>query len=374
MPLHGTVAHITTVHPRTDARIRLKEVATLAKSLDCRVSFFVQDGLGAEMVPGGYNIIDTGPRLSRLSRMTKGAVRMVQSVLRYNPKIVHFHDPEFLPWAIVLRILGKRIVYDVHEDVPRQVLHNTSLKPYIRQLVSPFISFAEWLSGKLFNAIVAATPEIAARFPSNKTIVISNYPLLEEFESPGARPMAQRDHSFAYIGGLSRIRGLFAMAQAMEHLNDDAIVLRLAGEFVTEREREEFEASKGVAFIRYEGLVGRDEVGNILSEVRAGLVTLMPIRNYIEARPVKLFEYMAAGLPVIASDFPRWREIVAENRCGILVDPADPKEIAAAMRWIIQHPSEAQEMGMRGRHAVIQHYNWNPEADRLVALYQNLLK
>lgn len=373
MPIARPVVHMTTVHPRTDARIRLKEVATLAGALDRDVRLLVQDGEGDEISAGGYRIVDSGPRMSRAARMTTGAARMVAEVRRSGADLVHFHDPELLPWAALLRLSGTKVIYDVHEDVPRQILHNARLHPWVRKALSPVASAAEWMAAKIFNAIVAATPEIAARFPASKTVVVRNYPLIEEFAQPGSTPMAHRERCFAYVGGLTRIRGLFAMAEALDHLGDPSVTLRLAGEFIAEDERKELETSPAAVQIRYEGWVGRGEVATLLSQARAGLVTLMPIRNYVDARPVKLFEYMAAGLPVIASDFPRWREIVDGAGCGLLVDPTDPGAIAEAMRWVLDHPEEAQDMGLRGRKAVMDHFNWAPEADRLVTLYRKLL-
>lgn len=373
MPTTRPLVHMTTVHPRTDARIRLKEAATLARSMDAEVRLFVQDGQGDERTSDGLSIIDTGPRGARLSRMTFGALRMVRMVRRSRARIAHFHDPELVPWAILLRLLGTKVIYDVHEDVPRQILHNVRLNPLVRRALSPIVGLIEWTAARLFDGIIAATPEIAKRFPAGKTAVVRNYPLLQEFPAAESRPMADREKAFVYIGGLTRIRGLFAMAQAIERIDDPSVTLRLAGEFVSPGEREELMASGAMPRIRYEGWLARNEVAALLSEVRAGLVTLMPIRNYVDARPVKLFEYMAAGLPVIASDFPRWREIVSEARCGLLVDPTDSDAIAGAMRWILDHPEEAQEMGRRGRQAVLEHYNWKPEAERLIGLYRNLL-
>ncbi|QYX56780.1 glycosyltransferase [Roseovarius sp. SCSIO 43702] len=82
---------------------------------------------------------------------------------------------------------------------------------------------------------------------------------------------------------------------------------------------------------------------------------------------------MGAGLPVIASDFPLWRQIVDGAGCGLLADPQDPRAIARAMDWILDNPDEAEEMGRRGKHAVETTYNWPTEAEKLVAFYNERL-
>jgi glycosyltransferase involved in cell wall biosynthesis len=125
--------------------------------------------------------------------------------------------------------------------------------------------------------------------------------------------------------------------------------------------------------VLFEGWASREKVDEILSEVCAGMVVLLPLAHVKLALPIKLFEYMAAELPVISSDFPLWRAIIEGAGCGVLVDPLDATSIAAGMVWILDHPKEAAEMGRRGRAAVEREYNWDPEASRLTDFYRNKL-
>ena len=106
----------------------------------------------------------------------------------------------------------------------------------------------------------------------------------------------------------------------------------------------------------------------------AGLVVFLPKGNHIEAQPNKLFEYMSAGIPVIASDFPLWKDIVGGDRCGVLVDPEDPSQIAGAMEWILDNPEEAGEMGRRGAEAINRKYNWAVELRKLLGFYETMFK
>ena len=122
------------------------------------------------------------------------------------------------------------------------------------------------------------------------------------------------------------------------------------------------------------GFLDRVRLREVLSRSVAGLVTLHPVINYIDALPVKMFEYMSAGIPVIASDFPLWREIITLNDCGLLVDPLNPVAIAEAIDYFINHPEDAERMGMNGRRAVEKLYNWTHEGQKLLAFYDSLLR
>jgi glycosyltransferase involved in cell wall biosynthesis len=121
------------------------------------------------------------------------------------------------------------------------------------------------------------------------------------------------------------------------------------------------------------GLLDRAEVAGELQKAYAGLVVLHPEANYVTSQPVKLYEYMCAGLPVIASDFAVWREIVTKARCGLLVNPLKPQEIAEAMEYLLTHPEEAEEMGRRGFQAIMENFNWANEEKELLRFYNKLL-
>lgn len=369
------IIHFTTVHPRDDSRIRTKELNTLADKFGGRVGLFVQDGLGDEVdADFGYRIVDTGPRLRRIKRMTLGAWRMIKAVRQARPAAAHFHDPELLPWAILLRLSGIKVVYDVHEDVPRQVSRNPRLPEWIRVLLPPLVSAAEWIGARLINGIVAASPTIADRFPREKTVLIRNFPLLNELHTPDPVPMADRPQEFTYVGYITEDRNIYRMIEAVSRVPGGTARLRLAGEFAVEDVQHQAERMPEWSCVKFEGWMSRAGVARVLADGRAGLVVLKPIPHEMVTLPIKLFEYMAAGMPVISSDFPVWREIVDGAGCGLLVDPTDTDALAGAMQWILENPQDAQAMGDRGRAAVLDRYNWEREAEKLVSFYQPLVR
>ena len=368
------IAHLTSVHPRGDTRIRIREAGSLAKALGRPVALLVQDGKGDSVETGGeIRIIDTGNvPAGRPARMILGGWRMWCAVRRVRPQVAHFHDPELIPLGVILKCFGYRVVYDVHEDLPRQVLTKYWLPALARRPVSWGVSLMEWLAAHCFDAITPATPKIARRFPPRKTTAVQNFPILDELVKAEVIPYQKRPAQFAYVGGLARERGACEMVNALRHIENAR--LWLAGIFQPADLQTEIEAMPGWQRVVFAGWANRIQVAEILGNVRAGLVVLHPTQRYPDAWPTKMFEYMSVGLPVIVSDFPLWRGIVEDAGCGLLIDPLDPQAIAEAMQWILDHPAEAEAMGRRGREAVEKHYNWETEAEKLVALYKRLLR
>jgi len=148
----------------------------------------------------------------------------------------------------------------------------------------------------------------------------------------------------------------------------------LAGPFSPEELRTELMRLPGWARVKYLRVLNRPSVANLLARVLLGLLVLQPEPNVRNAMPIKVFEYMAAGIPVIASDFPLWRQIIGEAGCGLLVDPQDPQAIARAMEYLLSHDSEAEAMGRRGRQAACELYNWKSEERILLNFYSELLE
>jgi glycosyltransferase involved in cell wall biosynthesis len=369
------ICHLTTVHSRNDIRIRVKQVLSLSKMLDTEVCLFVQDGLGDETDPtANVRVFDTGkPFGRRLLRMTVGAFRMWRALRAVRPRVVHFHDPELIPVGLGLKLIGTKVIYDVHEDLPRQIMSKSWLPGIFRRPTAWAMEFVEWAAARSFDAIVTATPKIAERFPHEKTVVVQNFPLLEELIVSNPTPLDKRSPAFAYVGGITIARGAQEMIEAFGLVPKRlGCRLELAGKFIPRRLMEDLKKTTGWNRVRFHGWTTRTEVAKILGEVRGGLVLYHPLQNHIDAQPNKMFEYMAARLPVIASDFPLWREIVEGAQCGLLVNPLEPHKISGALQWILDHPEEANEMGKRGRRAVEKIYNWEKEKKKLLALYEDL--
>lgn len=366
------IVMVTSLHDPFDARIFGREAVGLAAAgHDVTV---VAPHTGDE-VRHGVTLAAVPPGRTRRERMTRTAAAAWRRAFALDADVYHFHDAELIPGALWARARGRRVVYDMHEDFPRTFAAKPWLPAWLRGPLAWLAERLENAACRRFTALVAATPAIAerARRLNARVVTVRNFPRPEDFPEPVARAWHERDHAIAYVGGLADNRGLMEMLAAVARLPaSTAPVLRLAGPFETEELRARAMRHPGWARVEYLGWLGRDEVAAMLSRVRVGLVLLRPEPRYQVAWPVKLFEYMAAGVPAVAADFPLWRRIVEDAGCGRVVDPLDPGAIAEAVAALLADPGTAEAMGRRGRAAILERYSWHNEETLLLALYSRL--
>ena len=365
-----SVAHLSSVHPRLDPRIFVKECRSLSAA-GFRVSLVVADGKGDE-VRDGVHIFDVGRVAGRVRRVLVTTRHVLKKALELDAQLYHLHDPELLLIAGPLMRAGKLVVFDAHEDVPVQIRGKPHLHPWIRPVISRMYEAFETRVCRRTAAVVTATPFIRDKFLeiNPNSIDVNNFPIPDELVSPDSR----RDGStrrVCYVGAISVSRGIREIVKAMNIVQSDT-QLALCGKFENEEVHREVETFEGWGRVDERGWLDRNAIRDVLSQSLAGLVTLHPQRNYVDAHPVKMFEYMSAGLPVICSNFPLWRSIVEGSDCGLCVDPEQPVEIAEAIDYLAQNPERAIEMGENGRKAIEQRYNWPAEERKLIELYTRL--
>lgn len=364
----NSVCIMTSVHRYDDVRIYHKEAKAL-KQVGYDVTLLCSNHKGKDVEwydENGIRFIKIDVPKKRSKRVLHAWKGFYKKALELNCDYYHFHDPELIKAGLKLRKKA-RVIYDIHEDVPRQILTKPYLKPFIAKISSWFVERYEEYSAKRFYAIIAAEPVIYERLINinPNTVMVCNYPKLDEFQIVDD-DFSKRQNAVCYIGGITKIRGIFEMIDAV---NDTDYKLILAGEYETDELKIQAEQKKGYENVDYKGFLDRQGVKETLSTVKAGLVTLHPIPKYLTALPVKMFEYMIAKVPVISSDFPYWKQIVDDASCGVCVDPLNPDEIKKAIKYIIDNPDVAKQMGENGRKKVLEKYNWDIEKKKLIALY-----
>lgn len=303
--------------------------------------------------------------------MLRTTRRVLEVAQRLDATVFHLHDPELIPAGLQLKRMGRTVIFDAHEDVPMQLLAKPYLIPAARRLLSYAFGAYERHACRQFDGIIAATPFIADKFKhiNPRTIAVNNYPLAEEFDAAASWEHKRRE--VCYVGSIAAVRGIRELVRACALTRTDAR-LALAGQFSEPALEAEVRAYPAWHKVRSLGHQDRAGVRAVMAGSMAGLVTLHPERNYLDALPVKMFEYMAAGIPVIASDIPLWRRIVEGSRCGICVDPMDPGAIAEAIDYFVQRPALARQMGGNGRRAILDTYNWPVESAKLIDFYEHV--
>jgi len=364
------IVHLTSAHPRNDVRIFLKQIQSLVR-YGHTVTLVVADGLGDEQ-KSELAIVDVGRSRGRLGRMFGATRRVLRKAMALDAEIYHLHDPELLPVGLSLKRCGKRVVFDAHEDVPKQILGKHYLFPWIRSTLSlVFAQFERYACARL-DGVVTATPYIREKFLliNPFTVDINNFPLIGELGSEVQ--WNDKADEICYVGSIAQIRGIRELVRAMESVRTPAR-LNLVGSFAEAKVEAEVRAFPGWSKVNALGVLDRLGVREVLGRSVVGVVTLHPVSNYLDALPIKMFEYMSAGIPVIASDFDLWKKIIQESQCGICVDPMNPVEIASAIDYLVSHPDEAKKMGENGRQAVLSHYNWAQEETKLLRFYEEIL-
>ncbi len=365
------IAHVSSVHPAGDTRITIKECATLvAAGFD--VVYVCPNATDTAIA--GVRIRGVPARRGRIARVLLTVVDVLRVASSESPDAYHLHDPELLPLALALRLGGAKVVYDSHEDFPKAISSKHWIPAPLRLGAALFAGTFEWGAARAMSGIVAATPPIARRFPAARTVVVQNFSIVDELTVPNRTAYGARPPVIVYVGGIAAIRGAVEMVSAVGLLPERLRgILVLAGPASHEELWAELGAGSGWARVKHYGWQSRAQVAELLGTARAGILLMHPVQNYVEAYPVKIFEYMAAGIPMILSDFKLWKEILGDVGCAIFVDPLDPAAVAAAMEWILDNPEEAERMGARGRIAVQERFNWTTEGEKLVNFYRKLL-
>lgn len=361
------ICHVTSVHKQDDIRIFRKECVSLAKH-GWDVTFLVANGK-AEMVDNVRIVPFKLESKSRWSRIRKAPKITFKAAIALDADVYHFHDPELIPMGVKLVKAGKKAIYDSHEDVPGQIKSKHYIPKILRGMIARLAEGYEKRQTKKLTHVVSATPYIRDKFLSYgaQSTDINNYPLLSEL--PQIIEDTDKKNQVCYVGGITEVRGIKTMVAALDY-TDARLVL--AGKFSGAGLQESVEAMPTYSQCDYLGFVDRQEVVQILSESKVGLVVLHYNLNYINSQPIKMYEYMSVGLPVVASDFPLWKQFMEEHKCGLCVDPTDPIAIANAINYIKDNPDEAKEMGERGKKLVLEKFNWDSEEKKLITLYESL--
>lgn len=363
------VCHISTAHEALDIRIFYKECRSLRQA-GFTVTLIAQHP--CDEVREGIRIIALPKSRGRLQRMVSSAWRVFQLARQQQADLYHFHDPELIGIGLLLKCTTRKlVVYDVHENMATAILDKHWIhSQFIRKITASFFSMIEKITAKFFDCIIVATPHIGSRFAQSKTVLVRNFPELSLIPKQPARALPKGTAVLIYAGNLERQRGVLPLVQAIGHLAGRA-ELWLVGEWFDPDFQAECHAQSGWINTRFLGLHSLEETYTLMSQADIGMVSLLPTASYLVSLPIKLFEYMACGLPVIAADFRYWRELFGDSI--VYCNPKDPSDMADRIGTLLDHPTEMARLSIVGRAMVEQNFNWSQEGERLIKAYRTML-
>lgn len=363
-----SICHLSSAHADGDVRIFHKECVTLAEA-GFKVSLVITNT--TTRVEDGVNIVSF-PREenARLKRMTKTVYQTFKVAKKINADAYHFHDPELMFVGILLRLKGKKVSYDVHEDVPKQILDKKWLGPkWVRYIISLGFRFFQWFSCLFFYHIFTATPEISKRFNSKKTSTLYNYPIIKYLQEAPESDYNKTVPSVIYAGGLTALRGIKELILAIGKL-EGKVELWLIGPWESETFQKECEGLAEYKHTVYFGKIPLKKVYEYYKIADIGAHTVYPSDRHLIGIPTKILECMGIGMPVILTDGEYWRSFFGDT--VRFVDALDPQDMANHIQDLVDHPEQTQKMASSGKKFIIEKCSWEAEGKKLIKPYLNL--
>ncbi|MEW6600037.1 MAG: glycosyltransferase family 4 protein [Nitrospirota bacterium] len=357
-----------------DARSFYKEGRTLNKAgFDVSILGLYE----SRSTVDGIKLSGFKPSKSRLLRFLVTNYQIFRKALKDSADIYHFHDLDFIPWAILLKALTKaKVVYDIHEAYPEYMLIKSYIPKPMRKFLSVFVSTIEQSSVHFFDGIIPNDNFISKSFRHRRNITIFNFPTLDFFQDGNATVWQEREYDLFYHGSLPKYH-FEIMMEIAEKLNaekignkwgivtkDDQIIIWAKQELKKRNLTANFD------FLPYTDYLN---VFEYLSRAKIGIIPLPPYKKFMKNIPLKMFEFMGCGLPVVLSDLPPSRQFIEGRNCAIAVEPDNIGEYAKAIKMLLNNSGRAVEMGQNGKKLIFENYNWSNEEEKLLKLYSDLI-
>ncbi len=367
------VCHVSSAHYSDDSRI-INECVALAEKEEYEVSFVVR---GKNELYKGVNIVGleppTGGRLKRLLDFSK---KIYKKAVEVDADIYELHDPELLIYVKKLKKLGKKVIYDSHEDYYEQIKDKDYLPEYVRNIVAWLYrryetKICSFLDGAIFPCPINGKHIFEGRVENIE--YVNNVPLMEEGENIDVEKCRAKEVCACVVGSITPARGVEVLIDACYKAD---IRLIMAGPFESPEYEKYLKSKESFGIVDYRGVCSRKEVAEIYREAMVGTSTILPRGQYPKLMnlPTKVYEYMMCGMPFVISDFEYCRMVIDKYHCGICANTESVDEVAAAIKYLAEHKEEALQMGMNGRKAFLEEFNWDIEKQNLFRLYDNVLK
>lgn len=376
------VAIVTTRHGAQDDRIYHKQALSLAKRMD--VTMIAPDDGESLQWPPGVSYCPIPRRRSAFGRL-RSLVEATREIRRERPDFCHLHDLDLALAIPAIRLLTKtRIIYDSHEAFPEQVRKSERIPGMLRSVAAGLVDVFEKGFVRMADYVVTADEPTTGSFRRTRipSATVLNFPVLSIFatdsqELKKARMAYAGRKVLLYHGTISLDRGLLHMIDALAIVKnvEHSVLLRLSGLMSADLRELALRRAQDAGVedhIEFSGWTPHDAIGYVIKSSDLGLVPLQPNEKYKRNIPIKMFEYMACGIPMVAADLPPIARFLERVDCGLLYDSTRPEELARCVLELLSDPKRCREMGENGLRAVRERWNWDKMEEVLLGIYESL--
>jgi len=371
------VVLFSTVHKILDTRISYRMANTLAEN-GYKVKLYAVESDKPDIK--NVEIIPLKKYRSRFKRFIL-SLAIFFRLIRDNADIYHFHDPELIPTSIFLSLVGKKVIYDSHEHYPDVLIDRYWIPKPAKKIIASLYNLFEYIGLKLFAGMIVADEMNETKY-KNKSInlaLIHNYPLEEIILSEEEFENKENNHTLLYLGKIFEIRGIDNLLKMVSIVKNEVpqIKLRLVGESYLSTYKQEL--LKKIQVLGIEEYVSIEEavpycnIKEVTKNSDIGLMIFRPTLNNMQITPNKMFEYMAGGLPIVASDFPAMGSIIRQENCGLLVNPENLQEISDKIKKLLKEKDLRKKLAYNGYKAAVKKYNWKAESKKLTEFYKRII-
>lgn len=373
------VCHLASHHKMNDMRIFEKECKSLAKAgFDVTLIGFGEKE--ETIIIDGVRCIQLFcPIKNNLELLRKRNKLSLKAALDIDADVYHLHEPELLPVGRKLKKKGKIVIFDSHEFYGWQLKDNIHKIKIIKVpaalmkvLGSLYMHYEKRVCCKLDAVVQVCTLNGKDYFAHRckRSIFIRNLPNVSDYSRKSPVDFLH-GLKIAMIGGITKERGVTQLIQAVYQVKAS---LAIAGLFFPKAYEKELQNMPEYACVDYKGFLDKNGMFSVMDQSNIGASTLLHVGQYdkIDTFPTKVYDYMSMELPIVLSNTAYAQRMNEKYHFAICVNPKDPEEIAQALAWIQNHPTQAIEMGRNGRKAIIEEFNWEKESERLIAFYKSL--
>lgn len=372
------IAIVTSIHPDFDARIwrHAKLLSSSGHVVHLVAPWEVEAGLGRD----GVIFHPFKKAQSRASRVLNVPMQLLPTLWRIlgEVDVVHFHDIDLLPWMTFLALL-KPVVYDVHENYPDEMLVREWIPPLLRRPLAWSVRWGQWVCARVIRNIVLVAPSQEPDFGSRgiRKTFIYNYASRALIDSAKS-DLTLREPKVVFIGAHHENNGSWLLLDIAERLQalGSRVRIMTTGRFFDEKIRLQFTQEiekRSLCNIDLVPTVKPPQIMDILNQATIAISPNLRVPQQIKGIHTKIFEYMAAGLPIVISDLPHQVEVVEGNQAGLMAQPEDVDSFVEALLRLAGDPALACALGRSGQQAYIDHYSYESQLPSIVKFYEALL-